>query len=152
MKIKTEKKEIDLIIKTKGIIEITDNHPNENIHNLFFEKAKACDVKFLSELLKEFSYNNNEKAFKDIDEVYTFIDDYANTNELYEKIGESISEAGFFQKKLSLKEIKEEMQYTTNLDNLISEQIEKIVVEELYPMMKEEAIKGMSQVQKNKKD
>ena len=104
MIIETKSKTINLVLKTRKIVDIANLLKNKNFEEAFIEA--------LSKIIFKLAENEEGKSvFASSDEVYDFIDDCRvegiTINDLYSKIAEVLNEEGFFKKKMSKKELKE---------------------------------------------
>ena len=112
MIIETKNKIINLVLKTRKIVEIANLLKNKNFEEAFTKAYAICDIEALAKIiLKLAETEDEESAFNSIDEVYGFIDDCRKEgiviNDLYLKIAEALNDEGFFKKKMTKKELKE---------------------------------------------
>lgn len=132
MIIETKNKIINLVIKTRKIVEIANLLKNKNFEEAFTKAYAICDIEALAKIILKLAETEDEKsAFNSIDEVYDFIDDYRKegivVNDLYLKIAEALNEEGFFKKKMTKKELKELISNplsTMNMNELVQKSAE----------------------------
>ena len=104
MIIETKNKIINLVIKTRKIVEIANLLKNKNFEEAFTKAYAICDIEALAKIILKLAETEDEKsAFNSIDEVYDFIDDCRKegivVNDLYLKIAEALNEEGFSKRK-----------------------------------------------------
>lgn len=143
MIIETKNKTINLVLKTRKIVDIANLLKNKNFEEAFTKSYAICDREALSKIIFKLAENEDGKSvFTTSDEVYDFIDDCRlegiTANDLYEKIAEALNEEGFFKKKMSKKELKEMTSnplLTMNTDRLLERAVEnaanKVVEKEI---------------------
>lgn len=143
MIIETKNKTINLVLKTRKIVDIANLLKNKNFEEAFTKAYAICDREALSKIIFKLAENEDGKSvFTTSDEVYDFIDDCRlegiTANDLYEKIAEALNEEGFFKKKMSKKELKEMTSnplLTMNTDRLLEKAVEnaanKVVEKEI---------------------
>lgn len=132
MIIETKNKIINLVIKTRKIVEIANLLKNKNFEEAFTKTYAICDIEALAKIILKLAETEDEKsAFNSIDEVYDFIDDCRKegivVNDLYLKIAEALNEEGFFKKKMTKKELKELISNplsTMNMNELVQKSAE----------------------------
>lgn len=111
MIIEIKNKKVNLVLKTRKIVEIANLLKNKNFEEAFVKAYSIVDQETLGILIYKLAETEDGFAlFKDIDEVYDFMDECRieglNYNELYKKIAEALNEEGFFKKKMSKKELE----------------------------------------------
>lgn len=111
MIIETKNKKINLVLKTRKIVEIANLLKNKNFEEAFVKAYSIIDPEILGILIYKLAETEDGFAlFKDIDEVYDFMDECRieglNYNELYKRIAEALNEEGFFKKKMSKKDLE----------------------------------------------
>ena len=132
MIIETKNKNINLVLKTRKIVEIANLLKNKNFEEAFVKAYSILDGEALTKIIFKLAENENgESAFNSSDEVYDFIDDCRaegiTISELYAKIAEALNEEGFFKKKMSKKELKEMTSNplsTMNMNELVQKSAE----------------------------
>ena len=112
MIIETKNKTINLVLKTRKIVDIANLLKNKNFEEVFIKSYSILDIEALSKIIFKLAENENgESVFTSSSEVYDFMDDCRTEgmtiSELYAKIAESLNDEGFFKKKMSKKELKE---------------------------------------------
>lgn len=142
MIIETKNKIINLVIKTRKIVEIANLLKNKNFEEAFTKAYAICDIEALAKIILKLAETEDEKsAFNSIDEVYDFIDDCRKegivVNDLYLKIAEALNEEGFFKKKMTKKELKE----------LISNPLSTMNMKELVQKSAENAMSKIAEEQ-----
>lgn len=113
MELKTNYKTINLVFTTKKIVNISKILGNRNFEELFFRVMNENDVEALAQIILVFAEDETGlKSFKNIDEVYDFIDDLISEGkksygDVYMEVAGAINDEGFFKKKMTKKEILE---------------------------------------------
>lgn len=113
MELKTNYKTINLVFTTKKIVNISKILGNRNFEELFFRVMNENDVEALAQIIFVFAEDESGlKSFKNIDEVYDFIDDLISEGkksygDVYMEVAGAINDEGFFKKKMTKKEILE---------------------------------------------
>lgn len=112
MIIETKNKNINLVLKTRKIVEIANLLKNKNFEEAFTKAYSFLDIEALSKIIFKLAENEEGKSvFSSSDEVYDFIDECRaediTVNDLYSKIAEALNDEGFFKKKMTKKELKE---------------------------------------------
>ena len=137
MIIETKNKTINLVLKTRKIVEIANLLKNKNIEEVFTKAYSILDGEALSKIIFKLAEDEEGKnAFASSNEVYDFIDDCRTEgitiNDLYEKIAEALNDEGFFKKKMNKKELKEMISnplLTMNMNELIRKSAETAIGE-----------------------
>lgn len=132
MFIETKNKTINLVLKTRKIVEIANLLKNKNFEEAFVKAYSILDGEALTKIIFKLAENENgESAFLSNEEVYDFIDNCRaegiTINDLYAKIAEALNEEGFFKKKMSKKELKEMTSNplsTMNMNELVQKSAE----------------------------
>ena len=132
MIIETKNKTINLVLKTRKIVDIANLLKNKNFEESFVKAYSILDGEALTKILFKLAENENgESAFISTEEIYDFIDDCRadgiTINDLYSKIAEALNEEGFFKKKMSKKELKEMTSNplsTMNMNELVQKSAE----------------------------
>lgn len=135
MIIETKNKTINLVLKTRKIVDIANLLKNKNFEEVFTKAYSILDIEALSKIIFKLAENEGEKSvFTSSEEVYDFIDDCRKEgitiSDLYSKIAEALNEEGFFKKKMSKKELKEVTSnplLTMNMNDLIQKSTESVV-------------------------
>ena len=137
MIIETQHKTINLVLKTRKIVEIANLLKNKNFEEVFTKAYSILDGEALSKIIFKLAEDEEGKsAFASSNEVYDFIDDCRTEgitiNDLYEKIAEALNDEGFFKKKMNKKELKEMISnplLTMNMNELIRKSAETAIGE-----------------------
>lgn len=132
MIIEAKNKTINLVLKTRKIVDIANLLKNKNFEEAFVKAYSILDGEALTKIIFKLAENENgESAFTSTEEVYDFIDDCRadgiTINDLYSKIAEALNEEGFFKKKMSKKELKEMTSNplsTMNMNELVQKSAE----------------------------
>lgn len=132
MIIETKNKTINLVLKTRKIVDIANILKNKNFEEAFTKAYSTLDMEALSKIIFKLAENEDGKSvFISSEEVYDFIDDCRtegiNVNDLYLKIAEALNEEGFFKKKMTKKELKEMTSnplLTMNMNELVQKSAE----------------------------
>lgn len=132
MIIETKNKTINLVLKTRKIVDIADLLKNKNFEEAFTKAYSVLDMEALSKIIFKLAENENgESAFISSSEVYDFMDDCRaeeiTISELYAKIAEALNNEGFFKKKMNKKELKEMTSNplsTMNMNELVQKSAE----------------------------
>lgn len=135
MIIETKNKTINLVLKTRKIVDIANLLKNKNFEEAFIKAYSILNMEALSKIIfKIAELENGESAFTNSDEVYDFIDECRKEGmtikNLYEKIAEALNDEGFFKKKITKKELKEiatNPLSTLNLDKIVEKSAENVV-------------------------
>jgi hypothetical protein len=142
MIIEIKNKKVNLVLKTRKIVEIAKLLKNKNFEEAFVKAYSILDAETLCTLIYKLAETEDGFAlFKNTDEVYDFIDECRveglNANELYKRIAEALNEEGFFKKKMSKKE----------LENLTSNPLSTINMNELVQKSAENAMSKIAEQQ-----
>lgn len=132
MIIETKNKTINLVLKTRKIVDITNLLKNKNFEEVFIKAYSILDIEALSKIIFKLAENEKgESIFTSSSEVYDFMDDCRTEgitiSELYAKIAEALNDEGFFKKKMNKKELKEitsDPLLTMNTDKLLEKAVE----------------------------
>lgn len=133
MNIKAGNKEIKIIVTTKKVVELTDDTGEDNLEELFINAINKRKLKALCLIVEKFAEKiDGTKAFKNLDEVYVFIDDYKSenksTDDLFMNIAKVVNEEGFFKKKMTDEELEETMKNPfagMNLSNIVEQSVKE---------------------------
>jgi hypothetical protein len=135
MIIETKNKTINLVLKTRKIVDIANLLKNKNFEEAFTKAYSELDMEALSKIIFKLAEDEDGKSvFETSGEVYDFMDecraDGITINDLYGKVAEALNEEGFFKKKMSKKELKEMTSNplsTMNMNELIQKSAEVAV-------------------------
>lgn len=132
MIIETKNKTINLVFKTRKIVDIANLLKNKNFEKAFIEAYTECDYNALTKIIFKLAENEDGKSlFTSSDEVYDFLDECRiegiTVFDIYTKIAEALNEEGFFKKKMTKKELKEMTSNplsTMNMNELVQKSAE----------------------------
>ena len=135
MIIETKNKTINLVLKTRKIVDIANLLKNKNFEEAFTKAYSELDMEALSKIIFKLAEDEDGKSvFATSGEVYDFMDecraDGITINDLYGKVAEALNVEGFFKKKMSKKELKEmtlNPLSTMNMNELIRKSAEVAV-------------------------
>lgn len=135
MIIETKNKTINLVLKTRKIVDIANLLKNKNFEEVFKKAYSILDMEALSKIIFKLAENEDDKSvFKTSDEIYDFIDECRvegiSVSDLYGKIAEALNEEGFFKKRMTKKELKEMMSNPlseTDMNELVQKSAEKVI-------------------------
>lgn len=136
MILETKNKTINLVLKTRKIVEIANTLKNKNFEDAYFKAVQNNDLNALSKILYTLAEDNEGKhAFNSSEEVYDFIDDYKKETaktykNIFEELTEGINEEGFFTKKMTKKQLTETISNPlsgTNMNELVQKSAEKAI-------------------------
>lgn len=136
MELKTKNKTIVLVFTTRKIVNISNVLKGKNFEDLYFSAMNEGDLNALSKIIFTFAEDKNGiKAFNSSEDVYEFIDDYKAENnksyeEIFEDLAEVINKEGFFNKKMTAKELKAKMSNplsSVNMNDVIKNSAEKAI-------------------------
>ena len=110
MLIETKNKTINLVLRTRKIVDIANLLKNKNFEDAFIRAYSELDMEALSKIIFKLAEDENGNAvFDKSDEVYDYIDECRKEEimpiDLYKKIAEALNDEGFFKKKMSKKEL-----------------------------------------------
>ena len=136
MELKTKNKTIVLVFTTRKIVNISNVLKGKNFEDLYFSAMNEGDLNALSKIIFTFAEDKNGiKAFNSSEDVYEFIDDYKAENnksyeEIFEDLAEVINEEGFFNKKMTKKDLKARISNplsSVNMSEVIKSSAEKAI-------------------------
>ncbi len=134
MIIETKNKSINLVLRTRKIVDISNILKNKDFEEAFVKAYAISDIEALSKIIYILAENEDGKnVFTSSNEVYDFFDDCRINNkitikDIYKKIAEALNEEGFFKKKMTKKELEEMTSNplsTTNMNELVQKSTEK---------------------------
>lgn len=138
MILETKNKKIELCYKTRKIVQLNKKMNQKSLEELYFDAMSKKDVEALSEIMFAFSEDKDSglAVFKNVDEVYDFIDDYMSENsktygDIYKEIAEDINEQGFFNQKMTKEQLESKIaqHIAIDLNKIVTQSAEKAVVE-----------------------
>lgn len=132
MIIETKNRTINLVLKTRKIVDIANLLKNKNFEEAFTKAYAECDREALSKIIFKLAENEEGKSvFETSIQVYDFMDECRiegiTAYDLYARIAEALNEEGFFKKKMSKKELKEMMSNplsAMNMNDLVQKSAE----------------------------
>lgn len=132
MIIETKNKTINLVLRTRKIVDIANLLKNKNFEEAFTKAYAECDREALSKIIFKLAEDEEEKSvFETSSQVYDFMDECGKEGitayDLYARIAEALNEEGFFKKKMNKKELKDMISNplsTMNLNDLIQKSAE----------------------------
>lgn len=136
MKLETKSKTINLVLKTRKIVDIANSLKNKNFEDAYFKAVQNNDLDALSKIIYSLAENEEGKnAFNSSVEVYDFIDEYKaesvkSYSDIFKELTEVINEEGFFTKKMTKKELIEMMSNPllgTNMNELVQKSAENAI-------------------------
>ena len=134
MILETKNKKVNLVLRTRKIVDIANSLKSKNFEEAFFKAINEKSLDALSKIIYSLAEDEDKKhVFKNSEEVYNFIDDYNEENnksydDIYKEIAEMINEEGFFNHKMTDKELKAMISNPLsqiNLDDLMKKAVEK---------------------------
>lgn len=143
MKLETKNKTINLVLKTRKIVDIANSLKNKNFEEAYFKAVQDNDLNALSKIIFTIAEDNDgNHAFKSSDEVYDFLDDCRaennkTYNDIFKELTEVINDEGFFMKKMNKKE----------LSDMILNPLSGINMNELVQKSAEKAMSKMAEEQ-----
>ena len=136
MILETKNKTINLVLRTRKIVDIANSLGNKNFEDAYFKAVQNNDLNALSKILYTLAEDNDGKhSFRSSEEVYDFLDEYRKEsgksyNDIFKGLTEVINEEGFFMKKMSKKELEEMISNPlsgTNMNELVQKSAEKAI-------------------------
>ncbi len=136
MILETNNKKINLVLRTRKIADIAKKLEGKNFEDVYFKAMNEFDLDALSKIIYILAENEDKtNAFKNSTEVYDFIDDYMAENnktykDIFQEIAEDINEEGFFNSKMTKKELKDKMSNplsSMNMNDVIKSSAEKAI-------------------------
>ena len=136
MILETKKQKINLVLRTRKIADIAKKLGGKNFEDVYFKAVNEFDLEALSKIIYMLAENEDKtSSFKNNTEVYDFIDDYMAENDktykaIFEEIAEAINEEGFFNSKMTKKDLKDKMTNplsSMNMNEVIKNSAEKAI-------------------------
>lgn len=147
MILKTNSKEVVINATLRKIVEINKKFKVKNFKDVFFKAMNDMDLAFLGQLIFEFC--EDQSIFnKDINQVYDFMTDWIQGSDvesldgmqpeprsyekMYKLLAEEINLKSFFGKKMSEKELKEQLENplaSFDINKMIANTAEKVMGE-----------------------
>ena len=150
MIIETKNKTINLVLKTRKIVDIANLLNNKNFEEAFIKSYSECDREALSKMIFKLAEDEEGKnIFESSSKVYDFMDDCRlegiTAYDLYARIAEALNEEGFFKKKMSKKELKEmtlNPLSTMNMNELVQKSAESAMSKIAEKQFQEQGFQG----------
>ena len=136
MILETKNKKINLVLRTKKIVNIANSLKSKNFEDAYFKAIQNNDLDAMSKIIYTLAENEDGKyAFNSSDDVYDFLDEYRREknktySDIFQELTEVINEEGFFMKKRSKKELQEMISNPlsgTNMNELVQKSAEKAI-------------------------
>lgn len=138
MILETKNKKINLVLRTRKLVDITKKLNGKNFEDVYFKALNENDVEALSKIIYLLAENEDRtEAFKNNIEVYEFIDDYMFENkktysQIFEELAETINNEGFFNSKMTKAQLKDKVSNplsSMNMNEIIKNSAEKAVTQ-----------------------
>lgn len=138
MILEIKNKKIELTYKTRKIVQLTKELKGKNFEELYFNSISENNIEALAEIILVFAEDKNTglNVFKNIEEVYDFIDDYMLENkktyqEIFKEIAEDINNQGFFNSKMTEEELinKINSHISIDMNQIIKDSAEKAITQ-----------------------
>ncbi|MDO4282346.1 MAG: hypothetical protein Q4D02_01805 [Clostridia bacterium] len=146
MILKTKAKEVNIVLRTRKIINITELLKGKNFEDIYFKSFNEMNLDSLAKVIFVFAEDESGmKAFKDYYEVYDFLDDYKEENnksykEIFEEIAKEVNDQGFFNTKMSQEELEKKI--GNPISGIDMEEIMKKSTEKAVANIAEKEFKG----------
>ena len=136
MILEIKNKKVNLVYRTRNIVKVTKLLKGKNFEEIYFNALSENNIDALSQILYVFGedFDSGVSAFKNVDEVYDFLDEYIESNnksygEIFKEIAKSINEMGFFNSKMTEEELEKKMKthMAINMDEIIRSSAEKAI-------------------------
>lgn len=136
MILETKNKKINLVLRTRKIADIAKKLEGKNFEDVYFKAMNEFDLEALSKIIYILAENEDKtSSFKSNTDVYDFLDDYMAENnktykDIFEEIAEDINEEGFFNRKMTKKELKDKILSplsSMNMNEVIKNSAEKAI-------------------------
>lgn len=136
MLLETKSKRINLVLRTRKIVDISNKLKAKNFEDVYFKAMNESDLDALSKIIYILAENTEgNNAFKSSEEVYDFMDEYKVENnksykDIFEEIAIYINNEGFFTKKMNKKELQEKISNPlsmVDMNSIIQKSAEKAI-------------------------
>lgn len=136
MILETKNKKVNLVYRTRSIVKVTNLLKGKNFEEIYFNALSENNIDALSNIIMVFGedYDSGICAFKSVDDVYDFLDDYMEEKQksygdIFKEIAESINEMGFFNSKMTAEELEAKMKnhMSINMNDIIKSSAEKAI-------------------------
>lgn len=138
MKLEIENKKIELTYKTRKIVQLTKELKGKNFEELYFNAISEKNIGALAEIILAFAENRDTglNEFKNVEDVYDFIDDYMLENkktyqDIFREIAEDINNQGFFNSRMTEEELTNKINSHISIDmnQIIKDSAEKAITQ-----------------------
>lgn len=139
MELNTKNKNINLVLKTRKIVDIKNTLKEKTFEEGFFKAQKENDLDALTKIIFVLAEDENGKRpFSSSDSVYDYLDEYRKENsnilisEIYKEIAKVINEEGFFNMKMTEEQLDERINgimSSINMETIVKNIAEKTVAE-----------------------
>lgn len=145
MILEVKNKKIELTYKTRKLVQLTEELKGKNFEELYFNAISENNIEALAEIILVFAEDKNTglNVFKNIEEVYDFIDDYMVENtktyqDIFKDIANDINNQGFFNSKMTEEELisKINSHISIDMNQIIKESAEKAITQIAQSEMK----------------
>ncbi len=138
MELSANNKTINLVLKTRKIVDIANTLKSKNFEEIYFKSRNECDLDALSKIIYTLTEDvDGKKPFASSQEVYDFLDDYKKETgksytDIYNELTEFINEECFFNKKMTPEELADKtdgLMSSINTENIVKNVVEKTVTQ-----------------------
>lgn len=135
---KTGKLNFELVLKTRKIVTLTKQLGGKNFEEVYFKMQNERNLEQLTSVIYTLAENEEGKnPFKSSLEVYDFLDDYKKESnksydDIFKEIAEVINDEGFFNRKMSKKELEEKMNDIMgiiDMESILKNTAEKVIAD-----------------------
>ena len=136
MILEANNKKVNLVYRTRSIVKVTKLLNGKNFEEIYFNALSENNIDALASIILVFGEDNDSglSAFKNVDEVYDFLDDYMEHSkktygDIFKEIAESINAMGFFGSKMTKEELDGKMKTHMSIDmnEIIKSSAEKAI-------------------------
>lgn len=136
MILETKNKTINIVLRTRKIVDITNKLQGKNFEELYFKAMNENNLEALSKILFIFAEDEaGLSSFKSNYEAMDFIDDYKEENkksyqDIFNELANTINDEGFFKVKMTKKELQEKISNplsSLNMEEVIKNSAEKAI-------------------------
>lgn len=138
MELSANNKTINLVLKTRKIVDIARTLKGKNFEDVYFKAKNELDLDALSKIIYTLTEQvNGKKPFDSSQDVYDFLDDYKKETgksyiDIYNEITEFINEECFFSRKMTPEELADKtdgLMSSINTENIVKNVVEKTVTQ-----------------------
>ncbi len=136
MILEIDNRKVNLVYRTRSIVKVTKLLNGKNFEDIYFNALSENNIDALANIILVFGEDNDSglSAFKNVDEVYDFLDEYMERNQktygdIFVEIAESINEMGFLNKRMTEEELQAKMKNHMSIDmnEIIKSSAEKAI-------------------------